>query len=159
MSTATAPPELAELARLSEAAPGLDLLILFGSRARGDAREGSDWDLGYLAAEPFDPDGFRVEVTHALGTERVDLVDLRRANGLLRYRAAADAQVIFDRDGERFYQFWFEAVTFWLDIKDIVRPAYEALLEEMERGAAPAPAGDTTGEEARKEVEEYFRAS
>lgn len=27
---------------------GLDLLVLRGSRARGDALPGSDWDLGYL---------------------------------------------------------------------------------------------------------------
>jgi hypothetical protein len=40
-------------ARLSAAAAlfdGLDVLALFGSRARGDARDTSDWDFGYLAA-------------------------------------------------------------------------------------------------------------
>ena len=38
----------------ARAAAGLDLLILFGSRARGDARPGADWDFGYLADEAAD---------------------------------------------------------------------------------------------------------
>jgi predicted nucleotidyltransferase len=33
---------------------GLELLVLHGSRARGDAREDSDWDFAYLAAAEFD---------------------------------------------------------------------------------------------------------
>ena len=32
-----------------------ELLVLFGSRARGEARHGSDWDFGYLADKRFDP--------------------------------------------------------------------------------------------------------
>lgn len=45
-------------------------IILFGSRARGDEREGSDVDLIVLEAEPFGPDRSRhretVKVYHAL---------------------------------------------------------------------------------------------
>ena len=34
---------------------GLEVLVLFGSRARGDGVEGADWDFGYLASSQFDP--------------------------------------------------------------------------------------------------------
>jgi predicted nucleotidyltransferase len=37
--------------------PGLGLLVLYGSRARGGAHERSEWDFGYLAAREFDADG------------------------------------------------------------------------------------------------------
>src|SRR5438552_824836 len=58
---------------------GLELLVLFGSRARGEARQGSDWDFGYLADERFDPLDLLLPLVTALGTDRIDLVDLRRA--------------------------------------------------------------------------------
>jgi len=48
----------ARLADVAAAAPGLRLLLLFGSRARGDQRATSDWDLGYVGTDVFDPDGF-----------------------------------------------------------------------------------------------------
>jgi predicted nucleotidyltransferase len=34
--------------------PALRLLLVHGSRARGDEHVGSDWDLGYLADGPLD---------------------------------------------------------------------------------------------------------
>ncbi len=42
------------LATAARACRVLRLLILFGSRARGDARPGADWDCGYLADETLD---------------------------------------------------------------------------------------------------------
>jgi len=36
---------------------GLRLLVLFGSRARGDERADSDWDFGYLGSPSLDVDG------------------------------------------------------------------------------------------------------
>lgn len=88
----------------ARATAGLDLLVLFGSRARGAAWAGSDWDFGYLADETADVPALLVRLVEALDDERVDLVDLRRASGLLRYRAAGDglpvhetAAGLFDR--------------------------------------------------------------
>lgn len=34
--------------------PSVRLLVVYGSRARGDDHARSDWDLGYLAAEDLD---------------------------------------------------------------------------------------------------------
>ncbi|HSF42194.1 MAG TPA: nucleotidyltransferase domain-containing protein, partial [Thermoanaerobaculia bacterium] len=49
-------PEIDRISELARQSPGLHLLILFGSRARGDDHLGSDWDFGYLAGADFDPD-------------------------------------------------------------------------------------------------------
>src|ERR1700710_258885 len=103
------------LDRLAEAAKrreGLSLLLLFGSRARGDAHSGSDWDLGFLAGPDFDVDGFLARSISLLGSDRVDLVDLARASGLLRFRAAGEGRVLAESEPGRFDRFWFEAVSF-----------------------------------------------
>lgn len=120
--------KLAEAARREES---LDLLLLFGSRARGDSHPGSDWDLGFLARPGFDVDRFLGRAVRLLGSDHVDLVDLARASGLLRFRAAADGQVLYESEPGRFEGFWFEAVSFWCDAQPILKAGYEAILERL----------------------------
>ena len=76
------------VARAARATPGVELLLLFGSRARGDDQPRSDWDFGYLATDALDVAAWLGTLVELVGTDRVDLVDLRRAGGLLRYQAA-----------------------------------------------------------------------
>jgi len=111
-------------------ARGLELLVLHGSRARGEARTDSDWDLAFLASPAFDPDDFLTELVLALGTDRIDLSRLDTAGGLFRYRVAGDGQVVFENEDGRFERFWTSAVTFWCEAEPILRPAYRARLEE-----------------------------
>ena len=124
---------LDEISRLAGRATGLRLLALFGSRARGDAAEGADWDFGYLADERFDPEGFRASTTEILGTERVDLVDLSRASALLRYRAARDGAPVYEATPKRFEDFQVEASLFWCDVEWVVRRAYDEILADLRR--------------------------
>jgi predicted nucleotidyltransferase len=131
VQTAPQPAPLPEIVELGRHAPGLDLLLLFGSRARGDQHAGSDWDLAYLAGDGFDPDGFLARLVPLLG-ERVDLVDLSRANGLLRYRAAAEGRPLYESSPDRFERFWIEAVTFWCEIEPLLGPAYDEVLARLE---------------------------
>ena len=123
--------QIGALSALAAAEPGLALLVVFGSRARGDGRPDSDWDLGYLADPEFDPDAFLAQLVPTLGVDRIDLVDLRRASGQLRYRAAADAVVAYARDETTFQQFWLDAVAFWCDAAAVLRPAYAAVLDRL----------------------------
>lgn len=62
---------------------------LYGSQARGEAGAGSDLDLAVLCDGPLDPVALfdaSGRLAARLGTS-VDLVDLRRAGGLLRVEA------------------------------------------------------------------------
>ncbi len=110
--------------------PQLRLLVLFGSRARGDAHEESDWDLGYLAEPGVDALALHAELVEGLGTERVDLVDLERAGGLLRFRAARDGRALVDSNGH-FEAFWIESVRFWCDAQPILDAGFEDILREL----------------------------
>jgi predicted nucleotidyltransferase len=124
---------LSRVAGLAREAKGLELLVLYGSHARGDAHPGSDWDFGYLAGPAFDPDDLLARLVLRLGTDEVDLVDLSRASALLRYRAAAEGRPLFESAPDRFERFWFEAVSFWCDMGPIIREAYEGILEDLKR--------------------------
>ena len=112
---------------------GLRLLVLFGSRARGEATAGSDWDLGYLGDPPLDREGLLADLVAALGTEAIDLVDLDRASGLVRFRAARDAVVVFEANDGAVAQFWFDAVSYWCDMGPIIRAGYDDILTELAR--------------------------
>lgn len=109
---------------------GVALLVVFGSRARGDAAEGSDWDFGFLGAPVGGTDGLYAALALVVPQD-VDLVDLARANGLLRYRAAAEGAVLYEATPGTFAMFWSEAVHFWYDVAPIVEAEAEATLRRL----------------------------
>lgn len=111
------------------------LLVLHGSRARRDATERSDWDFAYLADRdvrpPVDRFAFLADLTDALRSDAVDLVDLRAASALLRFRVARDGVVVFERRDGAFREFQIEAAQFWCDIEPVVRRAHAAVFAEL----------------------------
>ena len=111
----------------------LRLLVLFGSQARGEARPGSDWDLGYLGGAGFDPDALLLDLVTRLGTDRVDLVDLARAGAQLRFRAAAEGRVLHESQTGCFEKLWLEAVHFWCDAGPLIRDGYAHVLARLRR--------------------------
>ena len=107
--------------------------MVFGSRARRDAHAESDWDFGYLASPAFDVATFIGTLVETLGSDRVDLVDLARASGLLRYRAARDGQPLYERRPRLAQQFCLEAADFWCDMAPVLERAYGSALEGLTR--------------------------
>ena len=124
-------PTLDAVASVARATVGLDLLILFGSRARGDARPGADWDFGYLADGAADVPGLIAVLVEALGSDRVDLVDLRRASGLLRYRAACDGLLLHEAAAGLVDRYRLQAVQFWCDNAPAFERGYDEVLEAL----------------------------
>lgn len=110
---------------------GLRLLIVHGSVARGDQRPGSDLDLGYLADDAFDPAAAHAELTRVAARDDLDLVDLQRASAVLRFRAARDGVVLFEREPEAFLDFAEEAVRFYSDAGWVLARAQQAVLEAL----------------------------
>jgi uncharacterized protein YutE (UPF0331/DUF86 family) len=86
---------------------------------------------------PFDRDRCLAHLVGALGTERIDLVDLARASALLRFRAAGDGVVIHEARPGTFSMFWLQAVGFWCDMSAIIREGYDDILAELSRSTTP----------------------
>lgn len=119
------------LTHLAAGHPGLRLLVLYGSRAGEQAREGADWDLAYLADGDLDPLELLAEATTALGSDDVDLVDLATASGLLRFRVARDGVALYEDPPGAFEEFVLQAVHFWCDAGPVIRAAHEAVLADL----------------------------
>jgi predicted nucleotidyltransferase len=111
----------------------LALLILHGSRARGEAHAQSDWDFAYEADRNFDPDALVARLVEHLRADRIDVADLDRAGALLRYRVARDGVVVFERTAGRFERFWLASVDTWCDMAPVLGAAYDDVLEALPR--------------------------
>jgi hypothetical protein len=74
-----------------------------------------------VATDSLDPDALLLNLIRALGTDRVDLVDLDRAGAQIRYRAAAEGRVVHEGRPRAFSDFWLAAVDFWCDAEPVLR--------------------------------------
>jgi uncharacterized protein len=99
-----------------EQVPYLKLLILFGSRARGDNYEDSDWDFAMLFDENLrqqyelgDGDRYRswilLQQLFDLGDDEMDWIDLKGASELLAHTIARDGVVLYEHEPGLFAEF------------------------------------------------------
>ncbi len=75
---------------------GARLALLFGSTSRREERPAEDLDIAILARGPFDTVDVTNRLIRRLGTQRVDVVDLCRADPLLLALAARDGVLLFE---------------------------------------------------------------
>lgn len=113
--------------------PGLRLLVLHGSRARGQAHAGSDWDFAYLADPGLDADTLLMRLVEGVGADRVDLADLNRAGALLRQQVASDGVLLYEHVHGDFRRFQIEAARVWCDFAPVLDPVYRTVLEALPR--------------------------
>jgi predicted nucleotidyltransferase len=109
------PPDLrARLGRLEELfrRHGVRLAYLFGSAARGEAAD--DVDLALLVRQGSAHDLWP-EVADALGTDRLDLVDLATASPTLRFRVVRDGRLLFAEDARTENEFEMAAIREYRD--------------------------------------------
>lgn len=124
-------PVMDALREAAGATADLELLLLFGSRARGDDSPASDWDFGYMATVELDVATLLATLVEVVGSDRVDLVDLRRASGLLLYRAAREGQPLHEAHPGIADRFCLEAVRFWCDAAPVLDRAHDDVLAEL----------------------------
>lgn len=102
--------------RILEQAPYLTLLVLFGSRARGNANSDSDWDFAFLCNEEqrkhYEKGGwhtFRVwgilQKSYNLLDDQIDVIDMKTCSELMAHNIAQDGMVIYEREPGLFEAF------------------------------------------------------
>ncbi|NJL36930.1 MAG: nucleotidyltransferase domain-containing protein [Leptolyngbyaceae cyanobacterium RM2_2_4] len=96
--------------------PALQLLVLFGSRAKDTYTDRSDWDLA-IAIDPANHLSFSslLSLPHTLGnilcinSDRIDLVNLNHCSPVLGYVIAKEGQVLYEVEPDLFFQFQLKA--------------------------------------------------
>ncbi len=128
---------LREVARDVAGRFGLRLVVLFGSTARQEP-EPRDLDLGVLRSEPLDAVVITNAFIRALGTQSVDVTDLRRADPVLLALAARDGRALFETEPGLFAQFASVAARRFADTRKFRDAQAQALRAAIgPRSAAP----------------------
>ena len=114
----------------------LVLAYLFGSQATGRAGPRSDVDVGVLLsgdeATRRQAHGELMDaLVRRLGTEAIDLVDLREAPIPLRYRVIRDGQLLHSSDEKARQRFETDTVMRYLDFKPIRDQAFRTAREAI----------------------------
>lgn len=92
--------------------PCLKMLVLFGSRARGDIHINSDWDFAILYdnENAIENEYQYLEVYKILSdtfpiTNEIDLVDLANCSSLIAHSIARDGKVLYEKESGLFASF------------------------------------------------------
>jgi len=105
----------------------LDLVILFGSSAAGRLHRGSDIDIGFLFDRREDVVNLTNRATGLLRTDKVDVVDLRRASPLLMYAAARQGIPLYERMPGSFAGFYSLSFRMYVDTEKLRRARDRAI--------------------------------
>jgi predicted nucleotidyltransferase len=80
---------------------GLKLVVLFGSRARGDETPDSDYDIGLYGRQVLKEEeliALQREFSRLFRTDAIDLVDIKRASPLLKVKVFEAFEVLYEDD-------------------------------------------------------------
>lgn len=114
---------------------GVLLAYLFGSLAKADdfgEREPHDVDLALLTKEK---PAWKLwdEISLALGTERLDIVDLRRASPVLLFEIIRSGRLIYSSDEAARERFVLDVLHLYRDTAPLRRRQMVALKRRMDR--------------------------
>ncbi len=97
------PEDLRLVSDLAGPAPGLELLLLFGSPGAGGMPTPAPTGISAIwRAPPSTPTIFQARLVLGLKTDRIDLVNLGHTSGLLRYRVAAEGSAHLREESRQF---------------------------------------------------------
>lgn len=128
------------VAKIRESLPDVVAIYLFGSRLTPElVDEDSDWDLAVLVTgggiEPMTWWNLRYDLAVAIGVEKVDVVDLKRSDYIIRdevlqkgrllYVGDEDARVLWTEVSERLIWEWMP------EYEESNKLSYEAALRKL----------------------------
>jgi uncharacterized protein len=131
MTSTPIDPRIAEIAK----AFGLNLIIMYGSRARGQARSTSDTDIAVRSSQVI-PMEQQFVIAQALDKvyPEVEVCDVRQASPLLLAAIAQDAKLLFEAKPSSFEEFKIFAYNQYLDYKPVLdkqRELNRKMLKEL----------------------------
>lgn len=125
--------------------PTLKLLILFGSRARGDHGPSSDWNIAYLSNPgPEKPSTWfpcadlllTLSEQSQVPGNLIDLINLSTCSGILAHFIAQEGQLIYEREPGEFKHFRQQALKAPAELKQFRQTQRDKVLQALERWGA-----------------------
>jgi predicted nucleotidyltransferase len=98
---------------------GLQLVLMFGSVVSEMMHKKSDIDLAFLFDRPVDILELTNRVIRLLHTNNVDVIDLKSANPLLRFSAAKNGRILYERSPGVFNEFCSLTFRMYVDTKKL----------------------------------------
>ena len=130
--------------KIGEKIPYLKMLVLFGSRARGDNHAKSDWDFAALYDEEIQKERIKdnpwawFEVPRLLGEtfgipdNQIDVVELNKTSLLIAHFVARDGKLLYEKESgefERFRQQYLKSDREMQEVSKALRKKIEAHLQ------------------------------
>jgi uncharacterized protein len=131
--------------KLPEKIPYLKMLILFGSRARGDTHAKSDWDFAALYDEEIlktiagDNRLVCLEVPLILGKlyqinpDTIDVVELNNCSWLIAHFIARDGILLYEKDRSGFEYFKLTSLRSKLELKKFRQEQRQLIKIELQK--------------------------
>ena len=110
------------------------MIVLFGSAARSDVSVPEDLDLGVLAEGGLDLVAVTNRFIQLLGTQHIDVADLRRADPLLLMLVARDGIPLFEQPPGEFACFASLAVRRYADTRKFREAERDEIRDFVARG-------------------------
>ncbi|MDB9510084.1 nucleotidyltransferase domain-containing protein [Kamptonema animale CS-326] len=131
--------------QIIEKIPYLKMLVLFGSRARGDTHAKSDWDFAAL----FDEELRKIHVANNtwkllevpqiigevfnLNSDQIDVVELNNCSHIITHFVAKDGKLIYEKEPGEFERFCQKALKSEIEIKAIRKSLRQKVEENLQR--------------------------
>lgn len=118
------------------------LAYLFGSQAKGNASEESDFDVAVLFEEKpevldfFDESAYLKEDLRPYFLNEVDVAALNNAGSLLKYEVISNGHVLYSDDESYRIDFEVRSTKEYIDNKYILDVYYTALEKRLKEGAS-----------------------
>lgn len=112
---------------------GLDLLLLFGSRATETNLEKSDFDVAYLAKKTLDLEKesrLIVDLMPVFKSEIIDLVNIKKASPLLLYAITNSCSVLYESKPLTFASLRVYAFKQYVETKPLYEEKFRRLQEQ-----------------------------
>jgi uncharacterized protein len=123
------PPRLARLVERAQGDARILAVLLFGSRARGEASAGSDTDVCLVLTEAGSRPASAETRLEYVAEYDLDIVVFQQLPLPIRVRILREAQTLFVRDEDALYRLAYRTAQQF----ELFRPAYHLYLDHVQR--------------------------